>query len=498
MYRIVIVVLPLILAPLGCDNNGQADKPAAKMVKEGQADKPAAKTVKVTKGLCRVEASLRGVLAAGDMAEVRFSPKAWNGPFTIRKIAEHGSAVKKGDVLVELDVAKLDQALRDLETEQRVSELAIRQAEAELPVMERLIPIELSEAERLKKQAIENQDRFLKIDRAQTEESSKEWVKSATHGLEYAKAELKQLQKMYRDKDLTEETEEIILKRQRRHVEQAELFLKWAKLALAETMEITLPRQEIAVREAVRKLTLADDKAQATLSLGLSQKKLALAKLHQEQDKSREQHARLKHDRGLTTLVAPADGILYYGRAVHGQFAPGHNDQVVQKLTVGGSLNPEDVFMTVVAPRPALVYATVEEKDLHLIKAGQTGRVTPTGYPDLRLAATVKTLDLVRLPAGGFFAVVALDAPTTADLRPAMNCTFKATVYEKADALLAPTAAVQREEADEEQAYVYLIEANGKHVKRPVKIGKTTGNKTEVLTGLKEGDEILAAKPEEK
>jgi HlyD family secretion protein len=484
MSRFAIVVLPLALLALGYDPK---DPP----------EKPAAKTVKVTRGLCKVDVSLHGVLAAGETTEVRFSPKAWAGPFTIRKVAEHGTTVKKGDVLVELDPEKLDQALRDLETEQRISELAIHQADAELPVMAKLMPIELVESERQKKQAIEDQDRFLKTDRPHAEASAKERVKSATHYVEYAREELKQLQKMYRDKDLTEETEEIILKRQRHQVEEAEFGLKSAKLYLTETLEVTLPRKEITVRDAARKLTLAHDKAQATLPLNLSQKKLTLEKLRQELEKSRERYTQLKQDRALTTLVAPADGIVIYGRAVHGQFAAGPSNPAAMRLVAGGSLSPDEVFMTVTAPRPALAYATAEEKDLHLLKASQTARVTPAGYPDLKLSAKVKSVDPVRQPTGNFLAVVALDAPPEADLRPAMNCTVRIQVYEKANALLVPTAAIQHEEADEDQAYVNLVEGNRKFLKRAVKLGKTMGSKTEVLEGVKEGDDILAAKPEE-
>lgn len=485
MSRIAIVVLPLTLCFLGCD------------VKES-GSKSAPKTVKVTKGMCKVEVSLRGVLAGGDMTEIRFSPKSWSGPFTIQKVALHGSTVKKGDPLVELDPEKLNQALRDLETEQRLSELSIQQAQAELPVLEQLLPVELEESRRLMKHALEDQDRFLKIDRAHSEESAREMVKSATHFVEYAREELKQLQKMYRDKELTEETEEMILKRQRHQVEQAEYFLRMAKLWQAETMEVSLPRREISARESVRKLTLAHDKAQGTMPLNLTQKRLALEKLRQELEKSRERHAKLKHDRTLMTLVAPADGIVFYGRAEFGQFPAQQHNPIMQKLTVGGHLSPEEVFMTVVTPRPTLVYATVDEKDLHLLKTGQKGRVTPAGYPDLKLAARLKDRDLVRLPNGNFLAVVTLDAPAKADLRPAMNCTVKLPVYQKADALLVPTAAVQHEDADEEQSYVNLVEGEGKHVKRTVKVGKTMGGKTEVLNGLKEGDEILASKPEEK
>jgi HlyD family secretion protein len=224
-----------------------------------------------------------------------------------------------------------------------------------------------------------------------------------------------------------------------------------------------------------------------------------MEKLKQELDKSREKHAKLKLDRTLMTLVAPAEGIVFYGRASYGQFPAIPNNPVVQKLVPGGSLSPEEVFMTVVAARPTLVYATAEEKDLHLLEPGQAARVIPASVPDLRLAAKVKTVDPVRLPTGSFLVVVSLPAaPFEAGLRPAMNCTVKVPAYENANALLVPTTAVQHEEADEDQTYVNLAEKDGKHVKRPVKLGKTMASKTEILDGLKEGDEILATKPEEK
>ena len=116
---------------------------------------------------------------------------------------------------------------------------------------------------------------------------------------------------------------------------------------------MTLPRWEVAMRDEVRKLTLANDKAEAVLPLGVSQKKLALAKQKQDLDKSREQLAKLSQDRGLMTLVAPADGIVFYGRPIYGEFPSEPHSQILQKMVIGGSLSPEEVVMTVVAPRPA-------------------------------------------------------------------------------------------------------------------------------------------------
>jgi hypothetical protein len=50
--------------------------------------------------------------------------------------------------------------------------------------------------------------------------------------------------------------------------------------------------------------------------------------------------------------------------------------------------------------------------------------------------------------------------------------------------------------ADEDQrSYVYLVQADGKHVKHPVGVGKRTEGKVEIVRGLKAGDKVLLQKP---
>src|SRR5262249_45341065 len=149
---------------------------------------------------------------------------------TVKKALEHGTPVKKGDVMMEMDLEKIDLALRDLRLERKLTELAIRQAREELPILEKSLPLDLAMAERGKKQADEDLKQFLDVDRAMMASDAEQSVKMATFSLESAREELKQLQKMYRDKDLTEETEEIILKRQRFYVEMYDHFLKESRI----------------------------------------------------------------------------------------------------------------------------------------------------------------------------------------------------------------------------------------------------------------------------
>src|SRR5205807_209113 len=102
------------------------------------------------------------------------------------------------------------------------------------------------------------------------------------------------------------------------------------------------------------------------------------------------------------------------------------------KLQRGGMLQPEEVFLTIVKPRPMFVRATVEEKELQDLRAGQAGKVVPASNPDRKLAAKVTQVSAVPLAAGNFEARVTLDAgPEEAALMPGMACTVKVTPYQK-------------------------------------------------------------------
>jgi HlyD family secretion protein len=474
------------------EGSSPKDKPKGEAASSGS--KPA--TVKVEKGPIKVEAELKGILEAERTVEVSLRPEAWAMPLTVENAVAHGTRVKKGDVVVQLELEKIDQAIKDLAVERALSDLTLEQAEKELPVLERFLPLDLAAAERSKKVADEDLKKFVEIERPQSERMAHFQVKSMGHWLEYAREELEQLQKMYRSKDLTEETEEMILKRQRHQVEQAEFMLRDAETRRDLTLGIDLPRQEQTYRETSAKQALALQKARLGLPLELSQKRLTLNKLQHESRKNAEKLAKLEKDRAAMTVRAPADGVVYYGKATHGQWTTAA--AVAPRLQPGGVLNPSEVFLTIVTPRPAAIRATVEEKELHLLHPEMKGKAVPTGYPDLKLPARLVRIMPVPQAGGTFDARVEVELKDDADVfQPGMTCAVKFVSYRKDDALTVPSSAVFADAADEDSRYVYLPakEKGAKPEKRPVKVGKTAGGKAEILDGLKEGDEILSSKP---
>jgi multidrug efflux pump subunit AcrA (membrane-fusion protein) len=486
-----------LLADVPVQAPKKLDKPIAGPSKEkDSASKPA--THKVEKGPIKLEVTLKGILESGDMTEIALRPEAFTpdnrGLLVVEKVVEHGTPVKKGDVILACDLEKIDQMIKDAEREGRLADLSIKLAEQELPTLEKLLPIEMADAERSKKIADEDLKYYLEVERPLLERSANHSVKMSTEWLEYAKEELHQLEKMYRSKDLTEETEEIILRRTRNQVENAAFFLELSKVERDHTLKVELPRRDVAMNQTAIKQGLQLDKARATYPLTLNQKRLSLNHSKYERNKAFERLKKLKKDRAMMTVKAPCDGIVYYGKCVHGQWSTA--SMVASKLQRGGMLQPEEVVLTIVKPRPIFVRAVVEEKDLYLVKPDLKGKVVLVPFPDTKLPATVESVSAVPVTAGNFEARIGVElGPENAALMPGMAVTVKFIPYAKRDALTVPSAAVFADDIDEDEHYVYLVGKDGKHHRHAVKVGKTVGTKTEILGGLKEGDEILQEKP---
>src|SRR5207302_1812937 len=98
----------------------------------------------------------------------------------------------------------------------------------------------------------------------------------------------------YKSSDLTESTEEIILRRQRDYVERASFYLKLAEYNRDYFLNVGLPRKEENVKDNEVKQTLVLEKTKTTLPLMLNQKRLSLDKLKFERERTAEKLQKFK------------------------------------------------------------------------------------------------------------------------------------------------------------------------------------------------------------
>jgi RND family efflux transporter MFP subunit len=458
------------------------------------AAEPATYTVK--KGPFKIELSLKGGFEPEKTYPVSVRLKEWK-VLEVRKAVPHGTHVKRGQTLVEFKLEEIDKLIADATTDRRLAELTLKQAEESLHFMEAATPIDLELAQRAKRNADQDLARYLKVERPMQEKGEAFMLKTANNMLEYEQAELRELEKMYKANDVVEETEEIILKRQRDMVERAKFSLEVAKMFHDTAVKFTIPREEESHKtEAVRQRLLLE-KNQTSLPVALSQQKLELEKLKITEARAGERLKKIQEDRAAMTVTAPADGVVYYGQYVNGEWSGAA--AASERLKAAGNVASGEVFMTVVKTRPLTLRATVAEKELEWVHPGLEGTVVPTGYPDRKLPATVAQVDGMPTAAGKFEAVLQLSrlGKEAAVLVPGMTGTAKLVPYLAKEALTVPASAVFSDEEHETRKFVYLVGKGGKAKKHCVTVGKKNDDRVEILKGLNAGDKILQEKPKD-
>jgi hypothetical protein len=469
------------------------EKEAAKDSEAEAASKAA--TYRLKKEPFRVEVTLEGVFQAEKTAEVTVRPQEWAG-LTVLKAVEHGARVQRGELLLALDPEKIDHAISELRADLKINDLSLRESDEQVRALEKTAPLDFEAASRAGRVAQEDWKLFQDVFKPLSVKVADYNLKMAQDMLDYQEEEYRQLEKMYRANDLTEETEKIVLKRTRDAVQRARFNLELSKAVHEEARKFVLPRNEEKLHETTRRAEIEAARAKITLPVALSLQQLKLEKLKIQRSQSEERLEKLLADRAAMTVKAPMDGIVYYGRFARGKWlAPVAADPFHR----GASVMPNDVLMTLVQLRPLAVRATATEAQVQYLSTGLAGVAVPGGFPNMKLSVVVQSLSAVPTSGTSFDLHCTLGAEGLSEaIVPAMTCELRFIAYKKSDALAVPTKAVFADEFDLRKQFVYRLAKDGKPAERPVTVGKRNDKQTEILAGLAPGDAILLEKPKDK
>jgi len=141
------------------------------------------------------------------------------------------------------------------------------------------------------------------------------------------------------------------------------------------------------------------------------------------------------------------------------------------------------------------VEATVDEADIGRVKVGQPATLRLDALPDHPIAGVVSKLDpTVRKDEKGArtlrLEVEVSDLPhaVAAGVRPGMSANVDVRVAEKQDVLSLPTNVIIGRGT---KRSVYLID-QGVARERPIQIGMSSWERTEIASGLAQGDRVVA------
>ncbi|MFN9341154.1 MAG: biotin/lipoyl-binding protein [Planctomycetota bacterium] len=446
-------------------------------------------TVSPRRGPIRSEVTVPGILFSRKTAEITVSPKTAQA-FKVVSAVPHGSVVKTGDLLVELDSEAFHDQLAEAERDLQAAEVAAKESQRELELFLEQHPIDVEQAELTWTQAQEDYKYFVEVEFPFDYKELEQSLKSAQDFLDYNHEELKQLEKMYKADDLTEESEEIVLRRARDDFNRSTFSFERTKQSSQRQREVGLPRLEKQRKTAHRLAELAYHRSRLELSLAEAKKRQAADKVKVALEKAARTLAELQADAGLFRVTAPIDGVVYYGKCVDGKW-PGIAELGI-KLRKHGAVQPNEIFLTVVDNSALAAVANVPEAEAAKLQLGQFARMAPTAYPEGRVAMKVAKIAPLPNTDGSFETEFELAQASQLRLVAGLNGSIKVLIYDQADALLVPSKAVFTDEADDTIKYVKLLKPDGSQTRAEVKLGATKGDDVELLSStLTPNDKLL-------
>ncbi len=434
--------------------------------------------------------TLSGIVQSSDTREVKTDFDEWN-TLEVTFVLPEGTPVKKGDRLLEFDAKELDRAIESARLDVEMQELAVQSKRLAAQQAEISYEIDSAANEREMQAAREDYEYYETVLRPDRLDDLEYSLRSSEYSLEYAREELDQLMKMYNEDELTEESEQIVLKRAQRSLESAERRLKQTQRNVERQRRVEIPREDLRRKDELRKKSLAYEKKKLELEEALQQAKVGLAKAEMDLVKSREKLERLEQDRQKMVAHAEIDGILMYGGCKRGKWSP-PTGSANQELEVGAKLPVNRVVLTVINPHQNVVRSEIPEDKLSMFAPGLAGTAVLKANPKVRLPVTLKAVGAVPMTGAKFDAMFQFDDETVSEeVRPPLNCDIVCEVYRNETAVTVPKTSVFSD--DGVHHYVYLPDGR----RQPVETGFEKDGDIEIVSGLDAGDELLKEKPKQ-
>ena len=361
--------------------------------------------------------TLNGVFEAVKTHEIEFDTEQLASA-KVKKIVPHGTTVAKGDFLISLDRESYQKQLKEAERKFATAELTKRESDFANEQFRRTQQLDLEAAEREWKAAQDSFAGYLEFDRQYAIESAKFSLKRARNSLEYQEEDLRQLERMYKEDELTEESEELVLTRARRAVESAKFYLRNTEVRTERTLKESLPRDHESKKAAHERAKMKYEKTKLSLEVARKKKELEITTARVKFQDEKKKLEELQADAEKLLLTSHANGIVFYGALNQGQMSDKQSP-----LKKDAAVNKDQVIMTIVNPKKLQIRTTVTEKDIAKLSVGMIGTAKPTSAENKSFDVEIKTLDTVPYAKGKYACVLAIQGKTK-EILPAMTCSL--------------------------------------------------------------------------
>jgi HlyD family secretion protein len=400
---------------------------------------------------------------------INLSPKT--SGYLKQLLVKEGDRVQEGQIVAYMDDSNLQgqliQAQAQLaQQEANLSKLLNGTRSEEIAQAE----AQLSEAQ-ARLQQLETGNRSEEIAQAQAQ------LSKAQADLRLAEDDLRRNQTLLSAGAISEQT--VVQKRSAREVAQAAVNQALAALELQESgtrsEEIAQARSQVEQRQQALNLLKAGSRPEE-IEVARAQVESARGALQTIQTQLND-----------TIIRAPFSGFVTRKYADPGSF--------VTPTTAGSNVEgaASNSILTLVSTYQVVAY--LDEANIARVKVGLPVKITADSYPDRSFNATVSQVAAQATTTANvtsFEVKVALEPAAQQVLKVGMNVETEFQVGQLNQAILVPSAAIVRQQNG---TGVYVVTQDKQTVFKPIKIGITVNEQTEVKSGLNRDDQVLISFP---
>lgn len=346
----------------------------------------------------------------------------------IKRLLPHGTKVKKGQNVVWFDTEDIDDKIKQAEIDLKLAELTLAEENFKYEQFLATQSLDKVAAERGRKQAQQKFDNYMSVDRDREVLSAEFNLKSSQSSLDNAMEELNQLEQMYKEDDLTEESEEIVLKRAKQAVEFAEYRLEGTKISSDRAIKQNVPRKEATEKDALERAELAYQKSMKELANARVRQDIEISRKRDKFKDEQEKVEEMRAERKQMVLQAPNAGIVLHGKLTRGKLS-----DKPSTLKPSSKVTVDQIVATVVDPAKLQIRVDLDEKHLALVTPGSKCKIVVRAFSDASINGTVKSVSNVPYAGSKYDCVVSFrqgkDQPA---LMPMMGCDLEFAAAEDA------------------------------------------------------------------
>jgi HlyD family secretion protein len=433
-----------------------------------------------------VDLPQKGELKAAQSVDVRCEVE---GRSTIIWLVDEGTAVQKGDLLVELASNEIDERIKSEEINFANAESNHLTAETDYEIQLDQNASDIRKADLALQNAKTELSKYIEGDWIQQQTDARIAVQRAEKELSQARDRFKDSQELHEQGFITKyeyESDEFALFVAEKGLQQAELA---EEILHKYTHPQTLRQKQSDVEEADKEL----ERVRKSSAAKADQKKQAFDSRTAELAIARDRLAKYKRQKENTRILAPAPGLVVY-------FAESRRWGGGDEIKEGAEVRERQTLITLPDTSRMKVIVRIHEAAATKIKDGLTASVQIEGHPGRVFTGTIsKVAELadsqnrwLNPDLKEYETEITLDEEGLG-LKPGVTARARIHIDDVKDVLAVPVQAVFSKGGRH-----YVFQRRGGDVNPvPVQLGAASDEFVEIVDGIGEGDRVLLAVSED-